>query len=173
MRNIRIKHDFSEDSEALYKRRYYIQIMVSKVDNKILEILQQDVRTPISKIAKEVGLSENGVRYRLEKLEKEGYIKSYTILLNPKKFGKKLLAIFNLEVEPKAMRSILPKLAGLDEFIKIYQTTGQFTINAIGLFDNEESLTMFINNKLLFEFPIQNYTVEMVMKKVKDTDYEI
>jgi len=147
--------------------------MVSKVDNKILEILQQDVRTPISKIAKEVGLSENGVRYRLEKLEKDGYIKSYTILLNPRKFGKNLLVIFNLEVEPKAMRTILPKLAGLDEFIKIYQTTGQFSVNAIGLFDNEDSLTRFINNKLLFEFPIQNYTVEVVMKKIKDTDYEI
>lgn len=147
--------------------------MVSKVDNKILEILQRDVRTPISKIAKEVGLSENGVRYRLEKLEKGGYIKSYTILLNPRKFGKKLLAIFNLEIEPKAMRSTLPKLVELDEFIKIYQTTGQYSINAIGLFDNEESLTMFINNTLLYEFPIQSYTVEIVMKKVKDTDYEI
>jgi len=147
--------------------------MVSKVDNKILEILQQDVRTPISKIAKEVGLSENGVRYRLEKLEKDGYIKSYTILLNPRKFGKKILAIFNLEIEPKAMRGTLPKLADLDEFIKIYQTTGQFSVNAIGLFDNEDSLTMFINNKLLFEFPIQNYAVEVVMKKIKDTDYEI
>jgi len=147
--------------------------MVSKVDNKILEILQRDVRTPISKIAKEVGLSENGVRYRLEKLEKGGYIKSYTILLNPKKFGKKILAIFNLEIEPKMMKSTLSKLVGLDEFIKIYQTTGQFSINAIGLFDNEESLTRFINNKLLFEFPIQNYTVEIVMGKIKDTDYEI
>lgn len=148
-------------------------MMVSKVDNKILEILQRDVRTPISKIAKEVGLSENGVRYRLEKLEKEGYIKSYTILLNPRKFGKNLLAIFNLEVEPKAMMTTLPKLVELAEFIKVYQTTGQFSINAIGLFDNEESLTMFINNKLLFEFPIQNYTVDIVMRKVKDTDYEI
>ncbi|MBK5189895.1 MAG: Lrp/AsnC family transcriptional regulator [Methanosarcinales archaeon] len=147
--------------------------MVSKVDNRILEMLQLDVRTPVSKIAKEVGLSENGVRYRLEKLEKGGYIKSYTILLNPKKFGKNILAIFNLEIEPKMMRSTLSKLVGLDEFIKIYQTTGQFSINAIGLFDNEKSLTRFINNKLLFEFPIQNYTVEIVMRKVKDTDYEI
>ncbi|HUV80730.1 MAG TPA: Lrp/AsnC family transcriptional regulator [Candidatus Bathyarchaeia archaeon] len=147
--------------------------MVGKIDNTILEILQGDVRTPISKIAKEVGLSENGVRYRLEKLEKGGYIKSYTILLNPKKFGKEILAIFNLEIEPKMMKSTLSKLEGLDEFIKIYQTTGQFSINAMGLFDNEESLTRFINNKLLFEFPIQNYTVEIVIRKVKDTDYEI
>lgn len=148
-------------------------MMVSKIDARILEILQRDVRTPISKIAKEVGLSENGVRYRLEKLEKEGYIKSYTILLNPKKFGKRILAVFNLEIEPKAMRSTLPKLVKLDEFIKIYQTTGQFSINAVGLFDNENNLTSFINNKLLIEFSIQNYTVEIVMRKVKDTDYEI
>ncbi len=147
--------------------------MVSKIDTKILELLQRDVRTPISKIAREVGLSENGVRYRLEKLEKGGYITSYTILLNPKKFGKKILAIFNLEIEPKAMRSTLPKLVRVEEFIKIYQTTGQFSISAIGLFDNEEGLTSFINNKLLLEFPIQNYTVEIVMRKVKDTDYEI
>jgi DNA-binding Lrp family transcriptional regulator len=148
-------------------------MMVSKIDARILEILQRDVRTPISKIAKEVGLSENGVRYRLEKLEKGGYIKSYTILLNPKKFGKRILAVFNLEIEPTAMRSTLPKLVKLDEFIKIYQTTGQFSINAVGLFDNENNLTSFINNKLLIEFSIQNYTVEIVMRKVKDTDYEI
>lgn len=148
-------------------------MMLSKIDARILEILQRDVRTPISKIAKEVGLSENGVRYRLEKLEKGGYIKSYTILLNPKKFGKRILAVFNLEIEPKAMRSTLPKLVKLGEFIKIYQTTGQFSINAVGLFDNENNLTSFINNKLLIEFSIQNYTVEIVMRKVKDTDYEI
>ena len=164
---------FSEDSEDFNSGNYFNVIMVSKIDTQILEILQRDVRTPISKIAKEVGLSENGVRYRLEKLEKEGYIKSYTILLNPKKFGKNILAIFNLEIEPKAMRSTLPKLVKLNEFIKIYQTTGQFSIIAIGLFDNEESLTAFINNKLLLEFPMQTYTVEIVMRKVKDTDYEM
>jgi DNA-binding Lrp family transcriptional regulator len=147
--------------------------MVSTIDKKILELLQRDVRMPIAKIAKEVNLSENGVRYRLEKLERDGYIRSYTILLNPKKFGKTVLAIFNLEIEPKAMRSTLPKLVELDDFIKIYQTTGHFSIIALGLFDNEEQLTSFINGKLLLEFPIQNYTVEIVMRKVKDTDYEI
>lgn len=147
--------------------------MVSAIDKKILELLQRDVRTPISKIAKEVNLSENGVRYRLEKLEQGGYIRSYTILLSPRKFGKTVLAIFNLEIEPKAMRSTLPRLVELDEFIKIYQTTGQFSISALGLFDNEEQLTAFINGKLLLEFPIQNYTVEIVMRKIKDTDYEV
>jgi Lrp/AsnC family leucine-responsive transcriptional regulator len=147
--------------------------MLSKIDRMIIKLLQHDVRMPISKIAKEVHLSENGVRYRLEKLEQGGYICSYTILLNPQKFGKMILAIFSLEIEPKAMRSTLPRLVELEEFIKIYQTTGQFSIIALGLFDSEEQLTAFINGKLLLEFPIQNYAVEIVMRKLKDTNYEL
>ncbi len=147
--------------------------MVSKKDEKILEILQNGARTPISEIAKQVNLSENGVRYRLDKLENEGYIKNYTILLNPSKFGKKTLAFFNLEMQPKEMKSSLKNLFEVNEFIKIYQTTGQYSIKAIGLFKDEEDLSNFINNKLLLHFPIQNYSVEIVTKRIKDTVYNI
>jgi Lrp/AsnC family transcriptional regulator for asnA, asnC and gidA len=147
--------------------------MVSKKDKMILEILQENARTPISQIAKKVGLSENGIRYRLEKLEKEGYIKNYAVLLNPKKFGKRLIAIFNLEIEPKKTRKTLPLLVKLEELTNVYQVTGQFSIHAVGLFENEESLTNFINNKLLIEFPIQNYTVDIVTRQLKSTNYKI
>lgn len=147
--------------------------MVSKTDKLILEILQQGARTPISEIAKKVDLSENGVRYRLEKLENEGFIKSYVVLLNPKKFGKKTLAFINLEMEPKKMRSALKKIVEIEEFIKIYQTTGRYSIKAVGLFDDEEILTDFINNNLLQKLPVQNYTVEIVTKSIKDTIYNV
>lgn len=147
--------------------------MLSRKDKKILEILQKEARTPISEIAKQVNLSENGVRYRLEKLEKEGYIENYVVLLNPKKFGKKTLAFFNLEMEPKMMKDSLKKLIEIDELIKIYQTTGQYSIKAIGLFNDENDLTNFINEKLLLNLPVQNYTVEIVTKSIKDTVYNI
>lgn len=147
--------------------------MVSKKDKKILEILQNGARTPISEIAEQVKLSENGVRYRLEKLESEGYIKNYTILLNPQKFGKKTLAFFNLELQPKKMKKDLNRLIEINEFIKIYQTTGQYSIKAIGLFNDEADLSDFINGKLLLNFPIQNYSVEIVTKSIKDTVYNI
>ena len=147
--------------------------MVSKKDKIILEILQQGARTPISEIAKKVDLSENGVRYRLEKLEKDGFIKNYVVMLNPKKFGKKTLAFLNLEMEPKKMKSSLKDLVEIDEFIKIYQTTGEYSIKAVGLFDDEEDLTDFINNELLLKLPVQKYTVEIVTKSVKDTIYNI
>ena len=147
--------------------------MVSKKDLMILSILQNGARIPVSEIAKRVGLSENGVRYRLEKLEEDGYIKNYVVLLNPRKFGKKTFAIFNLELENKEIKASIRKLAEIDDLIKIYQTTGQYSIKAFGLFDDEENLTDFINDKLLQEIPIQNYSVEIITKSIKDGIYSV
>ena len=147
--------------------------MVNKKDLMILSILQNGARIPVSEIAKRVGLSENGVRYRLEKLEEEGYIKNYVVLLNPRKFGKKTFAIFNLELENKEIKASIRKLAEIDDLIKIYQTTGQYSIKAFGLFDDEEDLTDFINDKLLQEIPIQNYSVEIITKSIKDGIYSV
>ncbi|MDP2216719.1 MAG: Lrp/AsnC family transcriptional regulator [Methanolobus sp.] len=147
--------------------------MVNKKDLMILSILQNGARIPISEIAKKVGLSENGVRYRLEKLEEEGYIKNYVVLLNPRKFGKMTFAIFNLELENKQIKTSIRKLAEIEDLIKIYQTTGQYSIKAFGLFDDEEDLTDFINDRLLQEIPIQNYSVEIITKSIKDGIYNV
>jgi Lrp/AsnC family transcriptional regulator for asnA, asnC and gidA len=147
--------------------------MVNKKDLIILSILQNGARIPISEIAKKVSLSENGVRYRLEKLEEEGYIKNYVVLLNPRKFGKKTFAIFNLELENKQIKTSIKKLAEIEDLIKIYQTTGQYSIKAFGLFDDEEDLTDFINDRLLQEIPIQNYSVEIITKSIKDGIYSV
>jgi len=147
--------------------------MVNKKDLMILSILQEGARIPVSEIAKKVGLSENGVRYRLEKLEEEGYIKNYVALLNPKKFGKKTFAIFNMELENRQIKTSIRKLAEIEELIRIYQTTGQYSIKAFGLFDDEEDLTDFINDRLLQEIPIRNYSVEIITKSIKDGIYSV
>jgi len=94
-------------------------------------------------------------------------------MLNPKKFGKMTLAFFNLELQPKKMKNGLNKLIEIDELIKIYQTTGQYSIKAMGLFDDENDLAHFINNILLLKFPIQNYTVEIVTRHIKDSTYNV
>ncbi len=147
--------------------------MVSKVDKNILELLQQDARMPLTQIAKEVGMSENGVKYRLNKLEDQGVIERYALLIDPKKVGKNVLAIFNIEIEPKSMKKSIPLLTKTDEFIKVYHTTGQYSLTAMGIFDSNDSLTKFINGKLLNEFSIQNYTVNIITKQYKDSFYKI
>lgn len=147
--------------------------MLSKIDKRILELLQQDARMPITQIAKEVNMSENGVKYRLEKLEQRGIIKRLSLLIDPRKVGKKVMAIFNIELEPERIRQKLRLLAKTPELMKMYHTTGEYSIMAIGLFDSNDELTKFINEKLLVDFPVQKYAVNVVTKQYKDSIYMI
>jgi Lrp/AsnC family transcriptional regulator for asnA, asnC and gidA len=144
--------------------------MVAKKDMKIVEMLQKDARTPISEISREVDLSENGVRYRLEKLEESGFIRSYTALLNPIKFGKNVTAIFNVNTKPTETKKVIAELMSMDELTSVYQTTGQYSIMAMGLFENNQELNTFVTSKMSLE-GILDFSVDVVTRKVKDSPF--
>ncbi|WP_040069686.1 Lrp/AsnC family transcriptional regulator [Pseudomonas batumici] len=54
--------------------------VLDKVDEKILEELTRNARLAHNDIAVKVNLSRNAVRLRIERLERDGYIKGYTIV---------------------------------------------------------------------------------------------
>ncbi|MEA3515357.1 MAG: AsnC family transcriptional regulator [Nanoarchaeota archaeon] len=56
-------------------------------DNRIIKQLDINSRQSNNQIAKKVGLSKDAVRYRIEKLEKQGLIKGYYSVLNISKLG--------------------------------------------------------------------------------------
>jgi Lrp/AsnC family leucine-responsive transcriptional regulator len=53
---------------------------LDKIDERIIEELSRNARTAHNDIAIKVNLSRNAVRLRIERLERDGYIKGYTIL---------------------------------------------------------------------------------------------
>lgn len=53
---------------------------LDRIDEKIIEELSRNARTAHNDIAVKVNLSRNAVRLRIERLERDGYIKGYTIL---------------------------------------------------------------------------------------------
>jgi len=67
-------------------------------DWKILEILSKNARTPISKIAKEVELSRDAVKYRMNKMEQEDTIQGYEVIINPAKVGLPLFSYISLSL---------------------------------------------------------------------------
>jgi DNA-binding Lrp family transcriptional regulator len=56
-------------------------------DRKILYELDLNARQTDSQIAKKVGLSRDSTRYRIERLQKNGYIKYFMTILNSMKLG--------------------------------------------------------------------------------------
>ncbi|OWJ98239.1 AsnC family transcriptional regulator [Pseudomonas sp. A46] len=53
---------------------------LDKVDEKILDELSRNSRLAHNDIALKVNLSRNAVRLRIERLERDGYIRGYTIV---------------------------------------------------------------------------------------------
>ena len=67
-------------------------------DMKILELLQENCKMSISKIAKEVGRGISAVHSRMKALESAGVIKQYTAVLDPVKMGRSVLAIILITI---------------------------------------------------------------------------
>jgi len=146
--------------------------LASVEEERIIELLQKDARMPMAKIAKLVGLSENTVRKRIEKLKRSGYIRDFALLLNPKKFGKNVKAIFLISTELSNAKDCVKRLKRFPQIINIYFTTGEYSILAVGLFDDDEDLNQFLINKLS-KLDIHQYNVITVLDKIKESYFEI
>ncbi|MEL9969860.1 MAG: Lrp/AsnC family transcriptional regulator [Metallosphaera sp.] len=101
---------------------YYLD----NVDKKILSILQKDARTPFSRLAKMLDLSESTIHMRVKRLVKEGVIKNFGIEIDLDRIGLNVLAFILIKAEPKKYEDILKKLVEMDEIYDIYDVTGEY-----------------------------------------------
>lgn len=63
-------------------------------DKKILQILELNARIPLTTLAKQVKLSKQVVKYRIEKLEKQNIIQGYNAIINLENLGKSIHVIY-------------------------------------------------------------------------------
>ena len=149
------------------------EVSLDNIDKKIIKLLRKNARITIADMAREIGkLTENAIRYRIERLESEGYILKYTIRLDPIKFGKNLNVIFMLNILPEHIKTALEYLKSMDCLTQIYLTTGDISIVAIGYFEDRTVLTSFITEKLR-KIKIVDYNVITVLQKSKNQLFSI
>ena len=80
---------------------------MDEIDLKLLRLLQKNARTPIKALAGEVRLSSPAVSARIERLEKQGVIRAYTLDLDPLQLGHHILAYIHLDMQPTQKDGIL------------------------------------------------------------------
>ena len=66
---------------------------LDKKDRRLLSLLDRDARMPYTQLAKQVSLSQEGVRYRVERLQ-DTVIKDYVTVLNHNALGRRSYRIF-------------------------------------------------------------------------------
>jgi DNA-binding Lrp family transcriptional regulator len=104
---------------------------LDKVDVSILRSLQLDARTKYSDIASECDVAVDTIIKRFKKLMRKGVVKRTTILLDPRKFGKEVIANMNIDVEPDGLEVVLNYLSYQDGVLFATHAMGQFDVVAI------------------------------------------
>src|SRR5579862_7704019 len=72
---------------------------LDRTDRRLLARLQQDGRTAVSQLAREVHLTVTPTLERVRRLEAEGYIEGYFARLNPGRLGLGLLAYVEVSLD--------------------------------------------------------------------------
>ncbi|OYT61111.1 MAG: AsnC family transcriptional regulator [Thermofilum sp. ex4484_15] len=101
-------------------------VNLDEIDRRILRVLQEDAKTPYSKISEELGISEATVHLRIKRLMKMGVIRGFQAIIDPAKVGKSITAIIAINSEPKMYERVLETLKKFEDIYEIYDVTGDY-----------------------------------------------
>ena len=112
---------------------------IDNVDINIINLLMEDGRMPASEMARRIGgISERVIRYRIERIVKEGYIQ-ISAITNPRSLGYSVTADVFLEVESNSILEVAKKAAEFDCVSYVACSIGEsdISIQVVGHDTNE------------------------------------
>jgi len=122
-------------------------LKIDKIDLDIIEILQEDGRTPNNEIAARLSLSEGTIRNRITKLTRNNYLKVKG-LINPTLFDDKQLVYLLVTVPlQKGWMKVGKKLSEFPEIKSVSFLTGRFDL-LLEVFIKTNELADFISEKI-------------------------
>jgi len=114
--------------------------MIDEKDLKIIKLLQENSRIPYTELAKRVGISDVAIIKRIKKLEKQGVIRKYTIVIDPRKLGYAFVSIVGINVEPEHLFPVISHLKEKEYIKYLALSSGDHTLMAIIWAKNENEL---------------------------------
>jgi Lrp/AsnC family transcriptional regulator, regulator for asnA, asnC and gidA len=146
---------------------------IDKTDTKIINLLQKNGRISNTEIAKQVGISETTVRYRLQNLTNEGFIEILGIT-NPFKLGFGIEGSIRIKADIKHISSVSDTLKELDALYFIGRVTGKYDFDTEFCLKSMEDLGSLVNTINMIP-GVLDTEVAVLMEYIKeryDVDWE-
>jgi Lrp/AsnC family transcriptional regulator, leucine-responsive regulatory protein len=100
-----------------------------ELDLRLLELLQHNPRATYAELAEKIGLSRDGIKYRIARLEKRGIVKGYALQLDYSLLGLSNTSLLNVGfVSPEAglFGELLEFMRGIGVVVSACRTLGNF-----------------------------------------------
>ncbi|KUO39658.1 MAG: hypothetical protein APZ16_03180 [Candidatus Hadarchaeum yellowstonense] len=142
---------------------------MDSVDLKLLKMLAEDAHTPLHKMGREVGLSPSGVRRRIKLLEKNGLIKKYSAIIDPKKYGFGVTAFISVDADSRELGGITNSLLRRHEVCELHRTTGGHDLMIKVRVKDVDSLNKFVDNYIRCFDSVKSVRITLAMETIKET----
>jgi DNA-binding Lrp family transcriptional regulator len=142
-------------------------IALDEIDIRILRKLISDARLSYRNIAEQIGVSPPTVLARVEKLEKNRIIKSYSALLDHEKLGYDLTAIIEVTAIKNKVGEVEKVLSKYENVCAIYDITGLTDMIIVAKFRNRKELSDFVKKELSIP-SVQRTNTHLVFITVKE-----
>ncbi len=147
---------------------------MDKVDEKILQMLQENARIPVKEIAKEVFLSSPAVSARIERLTQSGLIKGYHMTIDRTKLGYDVTAYISLEMKPHQKSQFYPFIKNCPNVLECSCITGQYSQLIKVAFRSTSELEAFLGSlhqfgdrtstQIVFSTPVEPRDINVSVK---------
>jgi len=100
-----------------------------KIDMKILAVLQENANLKIKELSAAVGLSVTPVFERLKRLEKDGFIKKYTVILDADKLNIGFVVFCTVKmllVNEEVNNEFVKAISAIPEITECYNISGEY-----------------------------------------------
>lgn len=149
-------------------------MVIDDLDRKILYLLQQNARTPFTKIAEKLSIPDTTIHFRVKKLVENGVIKGYTILISPQSLGYNYISLIKLRIGGHIVEDMSIKKAEQlaerlksDEGVRFIALGEQKTIIYLILIGKDAEEVSDIIRKLKDDPDVQELVVWNISKVVK------
>ena len=113
---------------------------LDEIDRKLIESLMNNSRSSMRQLAAKLDVALGTIRNRLERLEKEGVIKGYNVVLDPAKVGWEMTVIVGLRITKGKMIDVQKRIAEDPRVFLVYDVTGDYDSFVIANVQNTDDL---------------------------------
>jgi DNA-binding Lrp family transcriptional regulator len=142
-------------------------MVLSETDVKILQVLLEDARFSSRQIAKKVGVSVGTVLSRIKKMEEDGLIKGYSVIMNHERLGYELTVVMEVTVSKGRLVEMENEIAKIPNVCSVYDVTGLTDAFIIAKFKTREELGKFTKRLLALPY-IERTNTHVVLTTVKE-----
>lgn len=145
---------------------------LDRTDRRILECLQTDGRISNVDLARKVNLTPTPCIERVKRLERHGYIRGYTALLDPQMVDASLLVFVEIDLShnsPDAFRKFREEARKLPEVLDCHLVSGNFDYLIKARVSDMKAYRELLGDKILSLPSVNGSRSYVVMEEVKET----